>query len=161
METHWQNAPCYSFHFMKRYPYKSKNPECSWAKASGCSWSLLVLEFKDNKKFDGSLIIQNLSMWEWGQPCVPRFLIFNFYHIDAQTSQCFFSQHAYCLLFCFFTKLYFSLIHQPLYHFEELLTALDRVARVLLMVLTVAFLLVLSLSLFTFQSARFNQSLMY
>ena len=21
------------FHFMKRYPYKSKNPECSWAKS--------------------------------------------------------------------------------------------------------------------------------
>ena len=29
-----KNALCYSFHFMKKYPYKSKNPECTWAKAS-------------------------------------------------------------------------------------------------------------------------------
>ena len=164
METHWQNASCYSFHFMKRYPYKSKNPKCPWAKASSCSWSLLVLEFKDNRKFDGSPIIQNLSMWEWGQFYVPRFLVFDFYHVDARTSQSFFSHHAYCLLFCFSVKLHFSLIHQPLHHFKELLTALDGVACVLLMVLTVAYLLALSLSfsfLFSSQPSNLDQGLEY
>ena len=55
-----KKALCYSFHFMKRCPYKSKNPECSWAKASGYSWSLLVLEFKDNKEFDGSPVVDAL-----------------------------------------------------------------------------------------------------
>ena len=66
---------------------------------------------------------------------------------------------AACLLFV--AKLHFSLIYRPLHHFEELLTTLDGVARVLLMVLTVAFLLALSLSLSIFQSARFNQSIIY
>ena len=86
---------------MKRCPYKSKNPNCSWAEASSCSWSLLILEFKDNKKFDGSPIIQNLSMWcfaSWSltstismlKPwkCIPCFLVFDFNHINAQTSKC-------------------------------------------------------------------------
>ena len=87
METHWQNALCYSFHLMKRYPYKSKNPECSWAETYGCSWSLLILEFKDNRKFDESPIIQNLSTWERGQSCVFCFLVFDFNHVNAQTSK--------------------------------------------------------------------------
>ena len=54
--------------FMERCPYKTKNPERSWMKPSGYSWSLLVLEFKDNRKFDGSPIIQSFSTWEWGSP---------------------------------------------------------------------------------------------
>ena len=48
-----------SFH--ERHPYKNKNPECSWAETSSCSWSLIILEFKDNSKFNENPIIQNLS----------------------------------------------------------------------------------------------------
>ena len=83
---------------MKKCPYKGKNPECFWAKASGCSWSLLVLEFKDNREFDGSPIIQSLSSWKRRQSCVLCFLVFDFNHVNAQTPKCLYHFYHHFLL---------------------------------------------------------------
>ena len=46
------------------------------------------MEFKDNREFNGSPIIQSLSTWEQEQSRVFCFLVFNFNHVNTQTPKC-------------------------------------------------------------------------
>ena len=56
----------HAIHFIswKDAHIKAKTLNAFGQEASGCSWSLLIMESKDNREFDGSPIVQHLSTWE-------------------------------------------------------------------------------------------------